>query len=102
MQAITSVVETPRQKKLSLVVEPEQCKGCGYCVAFCPKGALTLSDDQFNAKGYYYAHLREPDQCVACGLCAMYCPDFAIYLLDEEDEAVVSTPETNPTGGAVQ
>ncbi|MCB2141410.1 4Fe-4S dicluster domain-containing protein, partial [bacterium] len=59
------------------------CKGCGYCVEFCPKGVLSLSEDRFNAKGYYYAEMRDASQCVGCGLCAMYCPDFAIYLLDD-------------------
>lgn len=87
MQATASVVETPRHDKLWLVVEPEQCKGCGFCVEFCPKDALALSRIQFNAKGYFYAELREPELCVGCALCAMYCPDFAIYLLDDSEEA---------------
>ena len=96
MQVMASAIKTPRRQKLTLVVEPERCKGCGYCVAFCPKGVLALSEVQFNAKGYYFAEMRDADQCVGCGLCAMYCPDFAIYLLDDSGEcesACEVTPE---------
>jgi len=59
------------QKKV-LIIEPSWCKGCGICVAFCPKGALEL----VNGK----VRLKAGGQCVLCGQCEMRCPDYAIYL----------------------
>ncbi|MDP6115382.1 MAG: ferredoxin family protein [Planctomycetota bacterium] len=58
---------------------PERCKGCGWCVEFCPKNVLTTSDS-FNSKGYYYPVVGRTDECVDCRLCERICPDFAIYL----------------------
>lgn len=79
-------IRTPKEQERALVTEPERCKGCGFCVEFCPKDALALSTDCFNAKGYAFAELTQPEQCVGCGTCTLYCPDFAIYLTDPEPD----------------
>jgi 2-oxoglutarate ferredoxin oxidoreductase subunit delta len=63
------------QKKV-LKIEPAWCKGCGICVAFCPKGALELAGEK--------VRLKAGGDCVLCGLCEQRCPDYAIYLSDEE------------------
>ena len=59
-------------------IKPEVCKGCGYCVAFCPLGVLKMSS-RFNGKGYHYPEMVDPEKCSGCGLCGLYCPDFAIF-----------------------
>lgn len=56
----------------------ERCKGCGFCVEYCPKGVLKLSEE-FNSKGYHPPMVIKPGECVNCDLCEMLCPDFAIY-----------------------
>jgi 2-oxoglutarate ferredoxin oxidoreductase subunit delta len=56
----------------------ERCKGCGFCVEFCPSKCLELSKD-FNAKGYHQPVLIRETDCTGCDLCGMLCPDFAIY-----------------------
>jgi len=63
--------------KKQLMIEPDWCKGCGICVAFCPKEALEL----VNGK----VHLKDADSCVLCGMCEMRCPDYAIYLKNAEE-----------------
>lgn len=55
-----------------------RCKGCGFCIAFCPPKVLAFSED-FNAQGYHPPKLTNPDGCTGCDLCGLYCPDFAIY-----------------------
>ena len=47
------------------------CKGCGICVAFCPKNTLEVD------RGGKAVQLR-PDDCIHCGMCALYCPDLAV------------------------
>ncbi|KPL06116.1 hypothetical protein AMJ85_10635 [candidate division BRC1 bacterium SM23_51] len=56
----------------------ERCKGCGFCVAFCPRHVLEMSE-RFNVKGYHPPEARRPDDCTGCDLCGHYCPDFAIF-----------------------
>ena len=62
----------------SVAVNVERCKGCGFCVEFCPTHVLQLSS-AFNAKGYHPPSNINPDKCSGCNLCGMYCPDFAIF-----------------------
>ena len=57
-------------------IEPEWCKGCGICVAFCPKQVLEL-DQRDKAVARYV------EQCIACRLCELRCPDLAIEVETE-------------------
>lgn len=76
----------------------ERCKGCGFCVAFCPTGTLRLSPS-YNAKGYHPPEVVDMDTCTGCGLCGLYCPDFAIFgiriKIEESGEEGVS-PRVDP------
>lgn len=75
-------VVVPRGR-IHLIVE--RCKGCGLCVAYCPRDVLEMSEI-FNAKGYHPPQVRETGQCVACGLCEMLCPEFAIFVEETTEE----------------
>ena len=77
---MTTAVETKKRGKAKgeVYIIKERCKGCGFCVEFCPKDVLTMSDE-FNSKGYHPPLVKNPDDCIGCNLCGMYCPDFAIY-----------------------
>lgn len=57
----------------------ERCKGCGFCVEFCPQRVLVMSKHT-NTKGYHPPELTDDSHCINCGLCALLCPDFAIYV----------------------
>ncbi len=59
------------------VINPEWCKGCGICVAFCPKSVLALDDQE-------KVTVLRPRECVCCRLCELRCPDFAVALAVEE------------------
>ncbi|MCK4909253.1 MAG: 4Fe-4S binding protein [Planctomycetes bacterium] len=71
----TAVTEAPRGK---IHIIKERCKGCSFCVEFCPKKVLELSS-HYNAKGYNLPEVKNPEACIACDLCTIICPDFAIY-----------------------
>ena len=65
-----------------------RCKGCGFCIEFCPNGCLKVSD-RFNEKGYHPPEVVfRAEDCVDCGLCALICPEFAIYTELEEAKKV--------------
>ncbi len=64
----------------------DRCKGCGFCIEFCPQGTLALSD-RSNSKGYHPPRVIPENACVNCGLCTLLCPDFAIYIEDGGEQA---------------
>jgi 2-oxoglutarate ferredoxin oxidoreductase subunit delta len=68
-----------------VAVVVERCKGCGFCVEFCPTKVLALSP-AYNSKGYHPPEVVDAEKCSGCDLCGMYCPDFAIYGWKETKE----------------
>ncbi len=61
-----------------VTIVEDRCKGCGYCIAYCPRDVLELSD-RYNAKGYRPPRVKKPEACVNCHYCEIICPDFAIF-----------------------
>jgi 2-oxoglutarate ferredoxin oxidoreductase subunit delta len=60
-----------------------RCKGCKYCIEFCPKDVLEESKE-FNEKGYYPPVVKEEGKCINCNFCETVCPEFAIYVTELE------------------
>lgn len=69
----------------------ERCKGCGYCIEYCPKGVLAFSD-HFNQKGYHPPFTKKPEDCVNCHYCESICPEFAIYSLEDTSQETQEGP----------
>ena len=65
-------------------IEEELCKGCGLCVAVCPKKVLEISKS-VNTKGYFTAYQARPQDCIKCALCCAICPDVAISITATAD-----------------
>lgn len=71
-------------------IDRERCKGCGLCIAVCPKKQIEISDC-LNTKGYYPAKFHEESvqddavrKCTGCALCAVMCPDVAIEVYRQD------------------
>ncbi|MDR2868127.1 MAG: 4Fe-4S binding protein [Bacteroidales bacterium] len=60
--------------KGTIVIDTENCKGCGVCVTGCPNSCIALGK-KVNKKGYNYLELVEEDKCIGCANCAVICPD---------------------------
>ena len=75
------------------LINRDWCKGCGICVAFCPKQVLEL-DEQDKAVA------ARPEDCIACKLCELRCPDLAIEIITESEagEAASATGELEQGG----
>jgi len=77
-------LEQNRVKPGRVVIIEDRCKGCQFCVTYCPRDVLRLSE-KFNKKGYHYPEVVAAAQCVDCKFCQAICPDFAIYVVDEDE-----------------
>ena len=59
-----------------LVVNVDWCKGCGICVAFCPRKVLEVKHEK--------VVVSNPEACIKCALCELRCPDYAIFVREVE------------------
>jgi 2-oxoglutarate ferredoxin oxidoreductase subunit delta len=63
--------KSKKEKRPLVEINRDFCKGCGICVAFCPKEVLELDDHE-------KAVVKHLEKCNACTLCELRCPDMAI------------------------
>lgn len=76
-------------KKGRIEINKELCKGCDYCVKFCPKSLIEKDLGQ-NKSGFYPVVFRDCDlnrKCNGCKICAIVCPEAAIeiFIIEEEN-----------------
>ena len=74
-----------KEIKGEIHIDKNRCKGCAFCVEYCPRDILELSDD-FNVKGYHPPYVKNEDECCYCQLCETICPEFAIFVTVKEEE----------------
>jgi 2-oxoglutarate ferredoxin oxidoreductase subunit delta len=88
----TPVERTPvnlhqaRRPRGRVFVIPDRCKGCNYCIEFCPHNVLVASA-QMNAKGYHYPVVApgKESECIHCRFCDLICPELAIFTEELSD-----------------
>ena len=74
-----------RIREVEVLVIWDRCKGCGFCIEFCPRGVLDYSD-KLNARGARPPVVVRPEECVGCGLCQDIGPDLAIFVVPVKSE----------------
>ena len=68
-----------------IVLNNYLCKGCGYCVKFCPKQILEMGEER-NKRGFFYPVVTDKEKCISCAICASMCPEGAIELPAKGEE----------------
>lgn len=63
-----------------LKIDEERCKSCGYCVASCPRKALSFKR---NEGKLYDTVAVDEGKCIQCGVCYRVCPDYVFEIVEE-------------------
>ncbi len=71
----TVSVKTGEWRTFKPVIDYERCTNCGWCWAYCPEPAISLSDGKY---------VVDYDHCKGCGICVAECPLKCIQLVREE------------------
>jgi 2-oxoglutarate ferredoxin oxidoreductase subunit delta len=77
--------KTIQLPKADITIERDLCKGCEFCIEFCPRKVLEKSD-QLNKRGVYPPRVADEGKCTICGFCSSICPDFAISVKEKRCE----------------
>lgn len=85
-----------------IVIDTERCKGCGLCIAVCPKNSIVVSQES-NKNGYFPAQAKNID-CTGCSQCAIVCPEGIIEIHWEEPDQIriVATSRKKSTPHVVE
>lgn len=83
-------------KKGRIVINTDICKGCDFCITFCPK-ELIRKEPHSNSSGFYPAVFCDSEKkCNACKICGVVCPEAAIEIfaiVEEENSNIESGKE---------
>jgi 2-oxoglutarate ferredoxin oxidoreductase subunit delta len=86
VSTITKTRNVERKKKrFKVEINPRLCKGCYFCLRFCPAGVFSRSGE-IGELGYVIAKVEHPEKCTGCRLCLIYCPDFATSVEEEREK----------------
>lgn len=67
-----------------VIINSIMCKGCGYCIKFCPKHILEMSKER-SQRGHFYPVNINKDDCTNCAICALVCPEAAIEVATDKE-----------------
>ena len=80
-----------KQQTPVAVVDPDNCNGCGWCLADCPYEAVSMKEHDYK-KGHSQS-VVDPDLCVSCGICAGACPSSSPFRHVDELTTGISIPD---------
>jgi len=67
---------------MTIIIQEDLCKGCGYCIEICPVAYLKDSN-KMNKKGYMVPEIDNTIVCTFCRKCELICPEIAISIEKE-------------------
>jgi len=79
--------EKMEQVQTEIHLITDQCKGCGYCIEYCPRKVLEESKE-INARGVRPPKVSDISKCINCSFCTAVCPDFAIFVEEKQAQKV--------------
>lgn len=79
----------PQQTPVA-VVDPDNCNGCGWCLADCPYEAVSMKDHDY--KTGHRQSVVDPDLCISCGICSGACPSSSPFRTVDELTTGISIP----------
>jgi NAD-dependent dihydropyrimidine dehydrogenase PreA subunit len=59
-------------RRMAVIINVDECTGCGSCADVCPESAITVED----------VATVDADKCTECGTCVDECVNEAISLPD--------------------
>ena len=80
------------QARGNVVVNQQECKGCGLCVESCPPKVMEL-EPGLNSYGVHPA-LYIGERCTGCGICFYCCPEpgaITVYRMEATAKAAAET-----------
>lgn len=69
---------------MSVIIDKNQCMGCGNCINYCNKHLLQLSDD-INRRNVHYVILTHPEECIECGICELMCTAATLHVKGKDN-----------------
>jgi 2-oxoglutarate ferredoxin oxidoreductase subunit delta len=79
-----------------VLIQVDECKGCGLCVDSCPPKCLHLAEE-LSAYGVHPATYNGHG-CTGCGICFYCCPEpgaIVVYKLRAPEKTVLKQPREN-------
>lgn len=70
------------KKTFTVIITPDECKGCERCIIACPKHVLHFTEE-LNIYGLPYA-VYSGNGCIGCGACFYNCPEPGAITVIEE------------------
>jgi 2-oxoglutarate ferredoxin oxidoreductase subunit delta len=68
---------------MRIELDQTYCKGCGICIAECPKEVFARGRKR-NVQGFLMPVAADADRCARCGRCERLCPEGAIEIEKED------------------
>lgn len=75
-------IEKIRLPQAEIHIIKDRCKGCGFCIEFCPRKVLEKSEE-LNIRGVHPPRAKNEGDCALCCFCSAVCPDFAIFVIEK-------------------